>query len=251
MPREPYSFKVSRDERLARKPYDRPGQVGAGAYYNEEEDDGAIVTPDDEEEEDGAVVSPDDEEEGEEEDTGEGPYNMRELGDALDEPAYPPINGDIYNPTRARNNCFHLGLGYATGQHYDDVEDRVGPPPPADLFGFSKGEMDELAPEMGVEISKSPPDEHYMEGEREAAAAYEVVDGGYHWVAIDGGSSTRDFTYTDYQEGSGGHDVTDEVRKAGGPSYYMTRPTYDELEEERDRAYDDDLEEKHARAYDY
>ncbi|KAF2844863.1 hypothetical protein T440DRAFT_483851 [Plenodomus tracheiphilus IPT5] len=120
-----------------------------------------------------------------------------------------------------------MAATYASGRTMTEIEDTLGSPPARHDWGISMEQMQDRSARYGYKISKSPPGEEYMQGEREAAISYQVGVGQNHWVAIDGGDNPLNFTYTDHQ-GRVEQDVTKEVREAKGEKWYLTRPRLDD-----------------------
>jgi hypothetical protein len=175
-------------------------------------------------------------------------FDTADLLETLEEPSGPPEDGNIFNPTRRRNNCFNMAASYASGLPLQDIDDRVGSPPDENEWGIDVATMESRAAANGFKITVDPPDAEYMDGAREAGVAYPVGvsfdDYGdlvtlNHWVAIDGGDCPGNYTYTDHQ-GEVDEDVTDAVRST--PAHmrrYMVRLGYEDMKRRENEDEDD------------
>jgi hypothetical protein len=153
----------------------------------------------------------------------------------------PPFSGHTnpFNPTGALNNCTDMGEYYASGLPNEYS------PPPADRDGRDLDEWKKRLAQRSLEFSTSPPDEEYMENEREVAFAYYHREGGGHVVAMNGGYNAATYMFADHQV-LPDEDVTGQGRDAireGRVAGYITKPNFEDWERRQMRGDDDEEEE--------
>jgi hypothetical protein len=252
MPRGPTYHEEQQALRRSLKPYDRNGPQAPPTEHDSDSD----------ERESSGVVDSDNEMMGsagsdEEYSSSSGSssssdveaFDTADLLETLEEPSGSPEDGNIFNPTRRRNNCFNMAASYASGLPLEDIDDGVGSPPDENKWGIDAATMESRAADNGFEFTDDPPDAEYMDGAREAGVAYPVGVGVdeygrpvtlNHWAAIDGGDCPGNYTYTNHQ-GEDDQDVTDAVR--GTPAHmrrYIVRPVYEDMERREFEFEDED-----------
>ncbi|XP_014555023.1 hypothetical protein COCVIDRAFT_28064 [Bipolaris victoriae FI3] len=148
-------------------------------------------------------------------------------------------NVNIFNPSGSRVNCTDMGEYYASGLP------NTYSPPPEDSYGRDEDEWKQRLVDGGFTYSTEPPEEEYLDRDREFGVLYRHQNKLGHVIAADGGFNKASYTYTDHQERPD-KDVTDEVRNAeaeGRVVGYVTRDIFDDRERKLGKRYDSPEEE--------
>jgi hypothetical protein len=101
-------------------------------------------------------------------------FDTVDLLERLEEPSDQPEDGNTFNPTSRRNNCFNMAALYASGLPLQDIDDSVSSPPGEHEWGIDGATMEARAAAYGFEITEDPPNAEYMDGTRDAGVAYPV-----------------------------------------------------------------------------
>jgi hypothetical protein len=148
-------------------------------------------------------------------------------------------NVNIFNPSGSRVNCTDMGEYYASGlpNNYS--------PPPKGSHGRNDDHWKQRLADGGFTYSTEPPEEEYLDRDREFAVQYHHRNGLGHVVAVDRGFNKASYTYSDHQVRPD-QDATDEVRRAeaeGRIAGYVTKDTFDDKERKLAKRYDSPEEE--------